>query len=462
MYYLQSRWKLQKNALTYYGLRNKETMFRNKVKLSKKQIAVVRALPKELTEQEMRLVKKLVGVQIVKEEQVRKIPRSLQEATFCKNCVANDFMIAGLEFDGEGLCPMCQTIEETKGFKSVLPVVNEIKKSKKSRFDVALFYTGGKDSTYLLYYLSKVLNRKVLALTWEIPYMSDNARQSIENAKKKLDNVEFITRYVANSDLKKMYAHLYERAGNTCACPSLAYVLFYSELVENKVPYFIAGNEPAQLLGLYYNHMAPKIAYRFAENKGLNFLINIGRVLTLRPPLRKGQFQTLATMKRLAKRKSLLTDMSGYKNELLANVVDSLHQVDKLVKPLKRAVRRSSRTGNIPAFVQVDLNDIAGGKYDWKEIKDTIVEECGWVAVGLDKGLHTSCSIERCKEYSQFIRFYNMESTMIPFSALEISLASRDKNVSKETAMREMQEELGFSLEEVKECQIMKDFLHGK
>lgn len=95
-------------------------------------------------------------------------------------------------------------------------------KSKKSRFDIAVFYTGGKDSTYLLYYLSKVLKLRVLALTWEIPYMSPCAKESIENAKQKLDFVEFISRRVSNLVLRKIYRELYALSRNTCACPSLA------------------------------------------------------------------------------------------------------------------------------------------------------------------------------------------------------------------------------------------------
>ena len=145
--------------------------------------------------------------------------------------------------------------------------------------------------------------------------MSDCARRSIENAKKLLDSVEFITRKVSNDDLKAIYKELYSLSENTCACPSLAYVLFYPELVINKVPYFVAGNEPAQLLGLYFNHMAPEIAYSFPENKALNLLINVGRVITLRPPLKRGQFHTLATMKQLAYGDSKIKNAAGYSND---------------------------------------------------------------------------------------------------------------------------------------------------
>lgn len=460
MYYLQNRWKLDGKLLRYYGLRNKPYMFKNTVRLSGAQLKIAAKLPCELSAEELKTIKPLLGQQVVSEAELRHTPKSLEEARFCKHCAANDFIIPGIEFDENGLCPMCATAKETAELKSVVPVKNTFDACKKSRFDVAVFYTGGKDSTFLLYYLSKVLKLRVLAMIWEIPFMSQSAKMSIEGEKKSLSGVEFITRRVCDDDLKKIYRHLYAIAGNTCACPSLAYILFYPELVANKVPYFVVGNEPAQLMGLYYNHMAPKYAYTFGTGRLFNFIINAGRLLTLHPPLKNGQFHTLATMKQLAYGDNPLKNLAGYQNTLVHNVVEAIHQVPHMVKPLKRAIRKSSLSGNIPAFVQVDFNEVCGGSYDWKSIKDTIVAECGWVPPeDLDKGLHTSCCIEKCKEYSQFIRFYNMESTMIPFSALEISLATRDKAITKEQAIAEIKSTLGFSLTELPECEIMKEYI---
>lgn len=459
-YSLQSRWKLKGNQLVYYGLQNKENLFKNKIKISRRQAEIISSLPKELNQKELQLLGKLLNNQIVTTDEIRKIPKSINEARFCKNCSANDFIIPGIEFDENGICPMCQTIDDTKELKSIVPIVREIPRTKKSRFDVALFYTGGKDSTYLLYYLAKEKKYRVLAMTWEIPYMSESARQSIENAKKYFDNVEFITRTVKQEDLRKVYKKLYKISENTCACPSLAYVLFYPEMVANRVPYFMAGNEPAQMLGLYYNSMAPKIAYTFWQNKFLQILINITRILTLHPPLKKGQFHTLAVMKQLAKGDSLIKKLSGYSDELVSNIVTAISEVPQLLKPLKRSIRCSSRTCNIPAFVHLDFDEISGGSYNWRNIKDIIVKECGWVAPEDDgKGLHTSCKIEKCKEYSQFVRFYNCRSRMIPFSAVEISLASRNRNLSREEAISEIENSLGFSLEEIPETEIMCGFL---
>lgn len=463
MYYLQSRWKLENNALYYYGLRNKPDMFRNRVKLSSGQREIISALPKELSEDEKKTLGALLGAQVVEQSEVKPVPKSLSEARFCKTCCANDFIIPGLEFDDEGRCPMCQTAEAAKKLKSVVPLVDDIPRSEKSRFDVAIFYTGGKDSTSLLYYLAKVKKLRVLALTWEIPSMSDSARASIAGAKRVFENVEFITRSMSQSDLKKVYRRLYSLSGNTCACPSLAYVLFYPELVANRVPYFVAGNEPVQMLGLYYNHIAPPLAYSFADNKLLTLLFNIGRILTLHPPLRQGQFQTLMTMKQLAYGDSPVKKLSGYENELVSNIVEAIHAVPELLPPLKRSIRRSSWSGNVPAFVHFDLDKIFGGTYDWNKVKEVLISECGWVAPEENKkALHTSCKIEKCKDYTQFLRFYHCKSRMIPFSALEISLASRSCGRSREETVYEMENLLGFSLEEISECALMRAYLEGE
>lgn len=462
-YILQNRWVIEDGALYYYGLRNREDIFKNKVRITKKQLDIIRTLPRELSDNEIRILGKLIGIQIVTKENFRPTPKNLSEARFCSECTANDYMIPGLEFDGNGRCPMCQTASETENLKSLVPILDEIPQSKKSRFDVALFYTGGKDSTFLLYHLAKVKKLRVLALTWEIPYMSDSARASIENAKRHFSNVEFISRSLAKDDLRRIYKKLYELSNNTCACPSLAYLLFYPDLVAEKVPFFVAGNEPIQALGLYYNRMAPKIAYSFTENRSLGTLINIGRILTLKPPLKKGQFQTLMTMKQLAYGDHPLKKLFGYSNPLVSNVVTAIHEVPSLLPPLKKAISVSSRSGNIPAFVARDFDKLCGGNYDWNKTKAILTEECGWIAPDeSSKALHTSCKIEKCKDHSQFVRFYNCRSKMIPFSAIEMALASRNQCRSREEILKEAELHLGFSLDEPCECAVMLKFLEDE
>ena len=92
-------------------------------------------------------------------------------------------------------------------------------------------------------------------------------------------------------------------------------------------------------------------------------------------------------------------------------------------------------------------------------MKETLVEECGWVppADG-GKALHTSCKIERCKDYTQFVRFRDFKSRMIPFSAIEISLASRNCGRTREQMIYEMKVVLGFTKEPPCECALMEEY----
>lgn len=90
-------------------------------------------------------------------------------------------------------------------------------------------------------------------------------------------------------------------------------------------------------------------------------------------------------------------------------------------------------------------------------MKELLVKTCGWVPpADAEQGLHTSCRIERCKEHSQFVRFRSCDSRMIPFSALELALASRDHYVTREEAIRELKNTLGFCREPMCEYALMR------
>ena len=92
----------------------------------------------------------------------------------------------------------------------------------------------------------------------------------------------------------------------------------------------------------------------------------------------------------------------------------------------------------------MDVSAISDG-YKWGDVKTLLKEKIGWIdCVEADKGLHTSCNIEKCKEYTQFQRFRAKESRLIPFSAIEMAIAVRDGQVSREEGLRELEIHSGF------------------
>lgn len=449
VFVLQNRWKICKNHIVYYGIRKAPYTFKNSIKLSKSTLNLLRQSDgkrplkrSELNFQIRSLIKQGILVPL---KDLKRDAQDLDGARFCKNCVANDYLIPGLELDENGLCPMCAAREKLSELKAVLPVVDKIPRNKKGKYDVALFYTGGKDSTFLLYYLAKVAGLKVLALTWVTEYMSESALKSIENAKKIFKNTEFRAKKLDPENTRKIYAAHFALAGNTCMCPSLAYVLFFEDLVREKVPYLVLGNEPAQMHNLLFNNISPVIAFDKRWQTAGRFFFNLGRVLTFRKPLTGGKMQMYFTVRTLAK--GTFWGRSGegrYQNEQVINVHNALMQAPEIMQPFARVVRKSAARGDMPSLVHIDLADASDG-YRWKDVKEMLIKEAGWVDCEAEnKALHTSCKIEKCKEYTQFVRFRDMKSRTIPFSAIELSLAVSGGNVPRETALEELKNSSGF------------------
>jgi len=461
---------LEGKFLKYYGLRNYPDTLQRIIKLGPRDIAFIQSMdgktPLEYITTKhppsKRIRSLLTQGVVVDQSQWRDLPTGLNQARYCRKCGANDFMIPGLEFDSTATCALCQAQEHLTGeLGTPLPTMtgNELGRAQtKSRFDVALMYTGGKDSSYLLYYLAKVLKLRVLACTWTIPFMSANARASIQAARKRLDNVEFVERTVLPQDLQKLYKASLDLQGNTCLCPSLAYVIFYPLLVAEKIPYIVTGVEEAQHKNMIYNGFIPLNIYKLATSPLVQNVINLFRILTLQPPYKRGQLATVTYLKQLTHNNSTLKKVLGYHNEMVEHLHTAFNTVPEILQPLKEVLTKCNRTGNIPVFVNIDMNNISPNQtYAWEEIKELLKAELDWQGTGEDKGLHTSCMVEDGKDYSQFIQFRNMESMLIPFSPVELSAAVQAGNITREQALAEQRKMPGFSLEPPPACRIMQE-----
>lgn len=461
---LQSRWRLEGKRLVYYGLRAMPNTFRRSVPVSKKTAASLAALDGKRPLEEFRGLTRLVRAGIVVDVSARReLPESLEDARYCKNCAANDYMIPGLELDKDGLCPMCATRERFRERKNVLPTLRKIPPTPSAKYDAAVFYTGGKDSSWLLYHLVREQGLRVLALCWETPFMSPWARESIENARRALPETDFLVERAPEESLRAIYREAYARQKNVCICPSVAYVLFFARLVEWGVPYLVLGNEPAQCKNLIYNGMAPAFYFKPWIQRAARWGYNVGRVCTFRRPFQVGQMELYQTVRQLAFGQSPVTRLVRYKNELVENTCKSLAAAPEFLAPFREAVRKAGRTGRLPGLVHVDFDANGGSVYRWEAVKELLGREIGWVdAPEEDKGLHTSCSIEQCKEWSQFQRFWDMETQMIPFSAIEMSLASAAGSVDREKAIRELKTCSGFTRDMPRSHGAMTAFLDGQ
>lgn len=108
IFVLQNRWKICDGHIVYYGIRKAPYTFRNSIKLSKTVIEKLKKLDGKRTLGEVGInfeIKRLLKQKIVvPKEEYRENADSIENARFCKKCVANDYTLPGIEFDDEGLC----------------------------------------------------------------------------------------------------------------------------------------------------------------------------------------------------------------------------------------------------------------------------------------------------------------------------------------------------------------------
>ena len=166
----------------------------------------------------------------------------------CKKCVMDD-VNTKIEFDDSGVCNYCRDARQMlpkiwhkDGIKELEKIIDEMKeKNKNNKYDCVLGLSGGVDSCYTAYLLSKY-NVRMLAVHIDGGWNTDVSTRNVELLCKKL-NLE-LHKIVINPeemyDLQKAY--FYSEVVNQDVPQDH---IFFSELyrfaLKNKIKYFISG-----------------------------------------------------------------------------------------------------------------------------------------------------------------------------------------------------------------------------
>ncbi|NIM10483.1 MAG: amino acid adenylation domain-containing protein [Candidatus Aminicenantes bacterium] len=121
------------------------------------------------------------------------------ETRYCSRCVLSSHY-PGIYFDSQGVCNICREYEKYETyadnyFKTMgdfQQLVEKADASKRGEYDCLLLFSGGKDSSYVLYRLVEI-GLKVLAFTFDNGYISDTAFENIKRITTRLGgNVDSI------------------------------------------------------------------------------------------------------------------------------------------------------------------------------------------------------------------------------------------------------------------------------
>lgn len=141
----------------------------------------------------------------------------------CSRCVLSS-SFPRISFDSEGVCSLCREYDKwTRGWEANLPQQRKLLdkicakiKNQHKEFDALIPYSGGKDSSFVLYTAKKQLGLNCLAFTFDNGYLSDHARSNIDKTCRKLA-VEHLY-YRLNTDLmNRLFALFIRKTGYFCS-----------------------------------------------------------------------------------------------------------------------------------------------------------------------------------------------------------------------------------------------------
>ena len=183
-----------------------------------------------------------------------------------------------IEFDAEGVCNLCRGAEFKKTDidwderKRLLDRLIE-KHRGKGDYDCIVPYSGGKDSTFQLYYLMKEYGLKPLVVRFNHGFMRSTLEDNNQRTLKKLgvDVLEFTPNWQI---VKRVMLESFKRKTDFCwHCHSGIYTYPLRIAVKFNIPLLFWG-EPLADLSAYYDYLNDEIEYE--DEKKFNMVRNLG------------------------------------------------------------------------------------------------------------------------------------------------------------------------------------------
>lgn len=330
----------------------------------------------------------------------------------CKCCV-NDSTVKNIKFNKEGLCNFCQTYQKEydiwhdfakleKIFDEKISTIKKERQEGKYQYDVCIPFSGGKDSTYVLYQMMTKYDLKVKTFTLDNGFLSNEAKEKIDTIVKYF-NVEHEYITIDDDFKKKIYHYIVGRYLSPCiACSYLGYALMINYASKINAGLTIHGRSRPQMFRNYASDVDD----------------------TFKPLLLAG----------ISEEK---IDLASLYNQVLS-VVDKY--IDKkLAQEMKEALLSDASTKGYQEFVGYFLYH----DYDMDQVIETIEKNTPW-KVQKEKE-HFDCLIHNSAKYIKDI------VSRRPHAMPEISYLVRDHKITRSEALEMLKNDpISYPKEEMK------------
>jgi len=294
------------------------------------------------------------------------------EVRVCSVCILPE-TVPGVTFDADGVCSVCRAAGKSAGGPAApdhSPAADDgerrlleafVRRGRRDRYDCLCLYSGGKDSTYMLYTLAHRLGLRVLALTLDNWFISPQTHTNIRTTIQHLDTVDHILFKPAWSVVQKSMqagfgfqpgTRLGDKAyvvGHAClSCFGLITAYAGKIAMEKGIRNIVAGTTPGQMHQKSARNLADRYRSAAEAFRGL----------------------TLPLMRDLASRDDELR--RTFRISLLDGV-------------------RAARLNLVPFYDHV--------RYDEARVLDVVTRELGWVRPRDTDSCSTNCQLNALGVY---------------------------------------------------------------
>jgi predicted subunit of tRNA(5-methylaminomethyl-2-thiouridylate) methyltransferase len=170
----------------------------------------------------------------------------------CARCVLTT-SIPGVSLDAHGVCVVCREYEAKKtvydayfGNEADLKRLLDRARQAGSDYDVVLMYSGGKDSTYMLYRIVE-MGYRALALTFDNGYIPQGCFENIRGVCQDL-GVESVVLSVPKKEMDEAFGEGLKIHKTVCTSCFRGLTARGTELaIERKIPYVMTGLSRGQI-----------------------------------------------------------------------------------------------------------------------------------------------------------------------------------------------------------------------
>lgn len=156
----------------------------------------------------------------------------------------------------DGICNECVEFEKIKnvlGQKDVLAmafekIVNNCREVGKEH-DVVVGLSGGTDSTYMLFMLTTKYKLRVKAITFDNGYLSEQARNNINNTVEILKIEHEYIEFDENFRRETFNLSIIKTGAPCLGCSFAMYIAIHDYARTNNIPYIFHGRSRAQMFG---------------------------------------------------------------------------------------------------------------------------------------------------------------------------------------------------------------------